>query len=81
MLASIVAFTNDAAGLEKTLRLFQSLCTVAIGLYGPMAVTADQAELLEPWMTARGHFMYVALHHMLHSRLAFRPGFVQRGTT
>ncbi|EME40591.1 hypothetical protein DOTSEDRAFT_177660 [Dothistroma septosporum NZE10] len=32
MLASIVRYADDTAGLEKTLRLLQGLCTIAVGL-------------------------------------------------
>lgn len=49
MLRSVVKFTDDSAGLEKTLRLFQSFCTIAVGL----AVSAADADF---WAKTRGQF-------------------------
>lgn len=49
MLHSIVKFTDDSAGLEKTLRLFQGFCTIAVGL----AVSVDDADY---WAKTRGQF-------------------------
>lgn len=46
MLAPLVKFTDDAAALEKTLRLIQSSCTIAIGLL------AGSDDIL-PWLQAR----------------------------
>jgi hypothetical protein len=50
MIASLAAFTNDAAGLEKCLRLSQSICTIALGALQPAHAQ------VEAWKRARGHF-------------------------
>lgn len=49
MLSSVVKFTDDSAGLEKTLRLLQGFCTIAVGL-AASAVDADY------WAKTRGQF-------------------------
>ncbi|KAK4494712.1 hypothetical protein PRZ48_014068 [Zasmidium cellare] len=49
MLQEIVTFTDSAAGLEKSLRLFQSLCTIAVGL-------STTAEDLALWVKLRAQF-------------------------
>lgn len=49
MLDSIVRYTDDTSGLEKTLRLFQGFCTIAAGL----AVTPIDADY---WAKTRGQF-------------------------
>lgn len=46
MLSSTVRFLDDAAGLEKTLRLIQGLCTTIIGL-------AASTESVASWRQAR----------------------------
>ena len=49
MLTALVRYTDDAAGLEKTLRFFQGLCTIVIGLLSLNA----RAEVAAPWIQAR----------------------------
>lgn len=49
MLQQLVRFADDTAGLEKTLRLFQSFCTIAVGL-------STTAEDLALWVKLRAQF-------------------------
>lgn len=49
MLKAVVRFADDTAGLEKALRLFQSFCTIAVGL-------ATTAEDLAFWVELRAQF-------------------------
>lgn len=49
MFESVVRFTDDSAGLEKTLRLFQGFCNIAVAF----AVTALDADY---WAKTRGQF-------------------------
>lgn len=49
MLDAIVRYTDDAAGLEKTLRLLQSLSTIATGI-------ATQGDDLAFWLKLRSQF-------------------------
>lgn len=49
MLKQVVRFADDTAGLEKTLRLLQSFCTIAVGL-------AATAEDLAFWVKLRAQF-------------------------
>lgn len=49
MLAPLVRFGEDAAGIEKTLRLLQGLTTTAVGL----STTVEEAA---PWAQARFQF-------------------------
>jgi hypothetical protein len=44
MLSAAVRFANDAAGVEKTLRLLQGFCTVAAGLLMPAPEAAAFAQ-------------------------------------
>nr|POE65031.1 putative amino-acid permease c15c4.04c [Quercus suber] len=45
MLSSIVRFTDDAAAIEKTLRLFQSFATIYVGLTSSAAALELRREL------------------------------------
>lgn len=59
-LSNLVRFSEDAAGIEKTLRVFQGFCTTLAGL-------AHSAESASPWRQARsqlalGSFPYRYLH-------------------
>ncbi|SMR58476.1 unnamed protein product [Zymoseptoria tritici ST99CH_1A5] len=50
MLASLAAYTSDAAGLEKCLRFLQAICTIALGLLHPFH------SHVEGLRRAKGHF-------------------------
>ncbi|CZT25045.1 uncharacterized protein RCC_10773 [Ramularia collo-cygni] len=67
MIRSVVKFTDDAAGLEKTLRLIQGFCTIAVGL----AVSPADADL---WAKTRGQF---ALGRRYFRLLKWYPCFVK----
>lgn len=49
MIAPLAAFTEDIAGLEKSLRLAQGLCMVGAGVI-------DSAEDRAIWARAGAHF-------------------------
>jgi hypothetical protein len=59
MLSSTVRFADDAAGLEKTLRLIQGLCTTVIGL----VTSTDSAA---PWRQARSQLALGTEKNILH---------------
>lgn len=63
MLAASARFADDAAAVEKTLRLIQGFCTTIIGL------TAS-AELAVPWKQARNQ---LALGTKAILSCAFKP--------
>ncbi|CAK3925622.1 hypothetical protein DOTSEDRAFT_177660 [Lecanosticta acicola] len=54
MLASLVRFADDTAGLEKTLRLFQGFCTLAVGFSEHYYY--DSAGDVEFYVRMRGQF-------------------------
>lgn len=57
MLDGIVRYADDAAGLEKALRLAQGFCTIAVGL-------ADAAEEAVFWAKMRSQFALGEDAHM-----------------
>ncbi|KAK4553684.1 hypothetical protein LTR86_009182 [Recurvomyces mirabilis] len=69
MLASIARFTDDAAAIEKTLRLVQGLCTTVAALNA----SADAAA---PWLEARSR---VNLGRRYFRVFKWYPAFVEVG--
>ncbi|KAE9973597.1 hypothetical protein EG327_009023 [Venturia inaequalis] len=59
MLTAISNFGNNAAGLEKALRLAQALCTIGASL-------AASGEERGPWLVARGQFNLSRRFFRLH---------------
>jgi hypothetical protein len=62
MFDSIVRYTNDSAGLEKTLRLVQAICTVMAGM-------STSSTDIDVWLQARSQ---VNLGMLLACDLAWR---------
>lgn len=64
MLQKIVGLTNDATGLEKCLRLFQALCTIASAL-------AVSAAVASTWRQAQSQLALGATHDIHPMRRLF----------
>ncbi|WPH03777.1 Hypothetical protein R9X50_00666000 [Acrodontium crateriforme] len=62
MLAPLVKFTDDAAALEKTLRLVQSICTIAIGLAGSNEVVGSWLQARKQIALGRRYFRLLKWH-------------------
>lgn len=77
MLSSLVKYTNDGAGLEKTLRLIQGFCTIVVGVLdspfesAPWNAAKSQLALSESHYLARSEQQYI-LSTRYHSSAVFQ---------
>ncbi|KAF2162598.1 hypothetical protein M409DRAFT_68917 [Zasmidium cellare ATCC 36951] len=70
MLQSIVTFTDTTPGLEKSLRLFQSLCTILVGLSTTPEDLALWVKLRAQFALGRRYFRLLKWHPCWSNALA-----------